>query len=591
METEMHTVPRHRSLTIEVSVSTTGDCIPQRQKRLGRSMDIDRGNRSWFSCGLLPLLVITFCTISTMLSMYENTSLMMFLRKPSSSSTTLTSTSITSTPTKSITVPKESIKEIPYQIQNSMQNERMKHHRPFPRWGRTMADEEIHGIDFHRVMDFVMNSSSAAYAPGVKGQKYIPLSDHQTDVGRWYPEVLYVLDHYGLHVSDRHRNTVVQRGGLTVRDKFVPVETKMLDAYHMLWKDTTYSFETWPHLSSVILKNATDGDLESSGFPFLMWHGDYTGCNYLNWKDLYSIPLFTVAASDACNFTFPFPNYGNAVDSSLNWDAEIQLANLNYPWENKVPQIFWRGGLTGDMPDMEHKSPRWKMMEHVHSLEEEYNDNATLFGATSSSPRLPFLFNFSATRLPGKHKMFTPHAIDKFGEFAKSMPMEDFQRFRGILDMDGNSWSMRFGRLLCYNSVVLKVEPTWVEYFYYKDSWFQDEPKLQAWVHYIPVKADLSDLLEISQFVVDPANDEFLQTMVQSANTWCRRNVAKRQIAIDMLNIWERYLQMISTNNPNWVQEQWKPAKEAIFDPTSPFQMNDTSVGFFYEKNKENPTI
>ena len=97
------------------------------------------------------------------------------------------------------------------------------------------------------------------------------------------------------------------------------------------------------------------------------------------------------------------------------------------------------------------------------------------------------------------------------------------------------------------------------------------------------MKADLSNLVELSEFVVDPANDEFLQTMVASANAWCQRNMVKRQIAIDMLNIWDRYLQLIAKNDPNWIEEQWKPAKELIFDASSPFQMSDSSIGVVYE--------
>ena len=555
----MHPIPRQRSLTIELSVSTTGDCIPQRQKRLGKGVDNERVIKTWFHCGLLPLLVIIFCTFSSMLSMFHNTTILHFLKKSPSM--------------KSITVHKEEIKELPHPVRRSIEYERQKHHRPFPRWGKSIEDEETNGIDFQRVMDFVMNSSSAAHEPGVQDQRYISTSDHGADVGGWFPEVLYVLDHNGVHVSDRHRNIILNRGNWTVRDKFIPAETKMLDAYHLLWEDTDYSFEKWPYLSQVVLKPATDADLPSSGFPFLMWYGDFTGCNYLKWKDRYSIPLYTVAALDVCNYTFPFPNYGNAIDTNVNWETEIELSNTNYQWNNKLSQIVWRGGLTGDMSDMEHKSPRWNMMEKVHAIEKEHTNSATL----SSSPQQPFLFDFGATRLPGKHKKFSPY-VDDVGGFVKSMPMEDFQRYRGILDMDGNSWSIRFGRLLCYNSVILKVEPTWVEYFYYKD-----EPKLQPWVHYIPVKADLSDLVELSEFVADPANDEFLQTMVMSANTWCRRNMSKQRIASDMLNIWERYLQLITTNNPNWIQELWKPLKEEIFDPSSPFQMSDSSIGVVYE--------
>jgi Glycosyl transferase family 90 len=158
------------------------------------------------------------------------------------------------------------------------------------------------------------------------------------------------------------------------------------------------------------------------------------------------------------------------------------------------------------------------------------------------------------------------------------MEMDDFQLYRGILDMDGNSWSSRFGRLLCYNSVVLKVEPSWVDYFHFKESG-DGEPKLQPWVHYIPVKADLSDLVEMSSFVLDPNNDGFLQNMLAQANSWCRRNMNRRSISIDVLNIWERYVDLLEVGDPDWSNNEWKAAKEEIFHPENPLLMDDTILG------------
>ena len=553
MENGIPQLTRQGSLTIELSISTTRDGISQLPRKASNQ------KKTSLRCNFLPFLLITFCAVSTVMTIFDNVTVVNYLKR--------------STLARPIYKKEMSITELPIQIQHAIQTESQKRHRPFPRWGKSMEEEETNGIDFHRIMDFVMNASS--WARVLPDRRYVQTSDHWADVGSWFPEVLYVLDHEGVHVSDLHRNIVATKGRSSVKDKFVPVEKKMLDAYHLLWKDTAYSFEKWPHLSKVVLKNATDADLPSSGFPFLMWYGDYTGCNHLNWKGEYSIPLYTVAALDSCNYTFPFVNYGNAIDSNVNWKEQLEIANKKFSWSDKLQQVVWRGGLTGAMADMDHKSPRWIMMETVNALKSEYDSEI----ASSDSPsNQPFLFDFGATRLPGKHKKFTPF-VEEVGGFVESMVMEDFQRYRGILDMDGNSWSMRFGRLLCYNSVVLKVEPTWVEYFYYKEGWLEGEPKLQPWVHYIPVKADLSDLAELSEFVVDPANDEFLLTMVESANAWCQGNMVRRRIAIDMLNIWERYLELITANNPNWIQDDWKPAKEAIFGPSSVFDMNDASIG------------
>lgn len=44
-------------------------------------------------------------------------------------------------------------------------------------------------------------------------------------------------------------------------------------------------------------------------------------------------------------------------------------------------------------------------------------------------------------------------------------PMDRFQKYTAVLDMDGESWSSRFGGLLCLNSVILKVESHHHDFF------------------------------------------------------------------------------------------------------------------------------
>ncbi len=45
------------------------------------------------------------------------------------------------------------------------------------------------------------------------------------------------------------------------------------------------------------------------------------------------------------------------------------------------------------------------------------------------------------------------------------MDQDDFMKYKAILDIDGNAWSARLGKLLCFYSVVIKVEPTYVGYW------------------------------------------------------------------------------------------------------------------------------
>ena len=63
--------------------------------------------------------------------------------------------------------------------------------------------------------------------------------------------------------------------------------------------------------------------------------------------------------------------------------------------------------------------------------------------------------------------------------------------------MDGTVAAYRFPWLLAGGSAVLKQESKYYEHFY---------SQLKPWVHYVPVKPDLSDILEKVKWLVD--NDD-----------------------------------------------------------------------------------
>lgn len=65
------------------------------------------------------------------------------------------------------------------------------------------------------------------------------------------------------------------------------------------------------------------------------------------------------------------------------------------------------------------------------------------------------------------------------------------------MNIDGTVAAYRFPWLLAGGSAVLKQDSKYYEHFY---------GQLQPWVHYVPVKADLSDLLQQVQWLKD--NDE-----------------------------------------------------------------------------------
>lgn len=379
----------------------------------------------------------------------------------------------------------------------------------FPRWG-----EE--GIHFDHLMKFLFENlhQTASTVQSVKSRSR-------------FPEVLYVVDSEGVWVS----NLLAQRSTWKQMLSHRREPTEQL--FTLAWKILQGSDGIrWRYLRRLLPNN---------GFPFLAWYGDYKSCNYNNWENAYSIPLFTTCAPISCSHAFPIPNYQNRVSAKPNspeWDRVQTNYNSRYPSSSKIQKLVWRGSLSARNEDW--NSTRWRVMVQAH---QEADDRIDM-GFVS-------IGNINA----GIQKEIDWSLIG--GALKKAIsPMEDFQKYSAILDMDGNSWSSRFSELLCYNSVIVKIEPEYVEYFY-RD--------LFPWKHYIPIAANLSDWNETLDYLFDPRNEETIQTIVQNANRWCSQHLTLNSLATSMLDVWENYVSYMYKGNSAW-ETKWTKYKSRIFN-------------------------
>ncbi|KAJ5588014.1 glycosyl transferase family 90 domain-containing protein [Penicillium hispanicum] len=90
-------------------------------------------------------------------------------------------------------------------------------------------------------------------------------------------------------------------------------------------------------------------------------------------------------------------------------------------------------------------------------------------------------------------------------------------------DLDGNSMSTRFHRLLSRQAVVLK------------QTWFQEwhDDRLVPWAHYIPVTMSMEELPALMDFLVnDPVGERLSEEIAQAGNTWSRRVLREIDMSI-----------------------------------------------------------
>ena len=104
-----------------------------------------------------------------------------------------------------------------------------------------------------------------------------------------------------------------------------------------------------------------------------------------------------------------------------------------------------------------------------------------------------------------KYLEFTDIKSLPFGLTSKLTPSEQSE-YKYIIHVDGHVSAFRLSYQLSLNSVILLVNSKW-------KVWFSD--MLQPYVHYVPVKDDLSDLIDQIKWCRD--NDKKCSEIVYNA--------------------------------------------------------------------------
>ncbi|WVW82295.1 hypothetical protein I302_104301 [Kwoniella bestiolae CBS 10118] len=107
-------------------------------------------------------------------------------------------------------------------------------------------------------------------------------------------------------------------------------------------------------------------------------------------------------------------------------------------------------------------------------------------------------------------------------------------QYKYLLDIDGNGWSARFKRLMSTNSAVLKstIFPEW-----YTD-------RIQPWVHYIPIKADLTDLYDVLSFF--RGHDELAKEIAVEGKRWSKAYWRKEDMIAYQFRLFLEYARLLA---------------------------------------------
>ncbi|EST08105.1 Lipopolysaccharide-modifying protein [Kalmanozyma brasiliensis GHG001] len=224
-------------------------------------------------------------------------------------------------------------------------------------------------------------------------------------------------------------------------------------------------------------------------------------------------------------------------------------------YRDKRARIYWRGSNTGSRRG---KKPHYYgHRERLVMMGAQMQKKAAELAARYKGQSLPGTFtqdDVKRVELPEMPKTFTqlqlsalsrldPEAIDmnfvglhgcqndpeRCAEWEKTFPLAAHQdssfafRNKFLMDIDGNSMSCRFYRLLDSNSLVFK-QTIYVE-------WHDD--RIVPWLHYVPVSKGMEELpILLDYFTNDPTGQALGEMIANTSRDWSNSALRKIDLSV-----------------------------------------------------------
>ena len=245
------------------------------------------------------------------------------------------------------------------------------------------------------------------------------------------------------------------------------------------------------------------------------------------------VPIWSQGKPSSFNdIVFPSPYY--YVRSGDYREAE------DPDWGNKDNQLYWVGAATGG----HMTESNWKQMQRQRLTLMTQAGSTTpiqLLHETEQGVWQPYTSNMSevsslfSTRVIGVTGQCENAACEAqkeafgIGDQEVHDPASAAYKHKFALDMDGNSFSGRYYKLLRSKSMVIKQTVF--------EEWHDD--RLMPWIHYVPVSTGFEELPELVRFLATTESGENVAARIaHESRDWAGK--ALRQV--DMQLVWLRML-------------------------------------------------
>ncbi len=236
--------------------------------------------------------------------------------------------------------------------------------------------------------------------------------------------------------------------------------------------------------------------------------------DYLSAGALPGCPCFVFAKQEDITDQVLIPDF-EALAGYGKLPAQIAKASQQFSWDHKLSQAFWRGSATGGY----FTRATWDTLARsklvLLSLKHPQIIDAKFHKVTQCDPDIPVLFQTK-------------------GMVARSTRLTNHLKYKYLVDVDGNSCSYeRCFWILLSNSLLMKQESHNIQWYYHA---------LKPGKHYLPVKADLSDLPEKIAWAQE--HDAEARAMAENGAQFAKENLSPEDILLYVYHLLVEYAQL-----------------------------------------------
>ncbi|CAB4004741.1 O-glucosyltransferase 1 [Paramuricea clavata] len=191
------------------------------------------------------------------------------------------------------------------------------------------------------------------------------------------------------------------------------------------------------------------------------------------------------------------------------WDlmrTDLEKKAKEFPWEKKESKGFFRGSRTSAERDplvlLSRKEP--ELVDAQYTKNQAWKSDADTLHAPA----------------------------------AKEIPLQDHCPYKYLFNFRGVAASFRYKHLFLCGSVVFQVGDEWLEFFY---------TALKPWVHYVPVRTDLSDVRDLIEFA--RANDKVVHEIAKRGEKFIWDHLRMEDVHSYWKRLLKKYAELL----------KWKP--------------------------------